>query len=197
MKWIIGFLITILSFSYAHATVYEWVDRQGIIHFTDNPDKVPARYRAKIRARETVNTTEGTSPAASYKTPPRPVPLEKEVELPGGHDEVWWRTRFSSLRAELKSIQERLLDERDALTKLHRRWVISKGRTPKQGERLDDVNNYVNNSALSTVAKHRAAYYDMKAEIEREEARIKGIEELLAVLDVEANKAGVPSEWRK
>lgn len=197
MRWLIGLLITMFTFTAVHAAVYEWVDSQGGVHFTDDLDKVPARYRKAVKTREPVTGREAVAPPAPQQPSPPAAPPEKAVALPGGHDESWWRARFSSLRAEISNIQNNLPEKKETLTKLHRKWVISKGRTPKAGERLDDVDSFVNKSALSTPGKHRVAYYAMKAEIEGDQARIRGLEEQLASLDAEATRAGVPFEWRK
>jgi len=37
----------------------------------------------------------------------------------------------------------------------------------------------------------------MKAEIEKDEARIKEIDQQLVSLEADADRGGVPSEWRK
>lgn len=197
MKWILLLFVTIFACSIAHAAVYEWVDSQGGVHFTDNLDKVPAKYREKVKLRESVAGEKAVSPPAPQEPPPSAAPPEKWETLPGGHDESWWRGRFQVLRDEMKAIRDKLPEKKDTLVQLHRKWVISKGRTPKAGERLDNVDSYVNKGALSTPAKHRIAYFEKKKEIEGDEARVRELEEQLASLDAEATKAVVPFEWRE
>ena len=34
-----------------HSTLYRWTDRDGVVHWTDNPATVPKEYRAKMETR--------------------------------------------------------------------------------------------------------------------------------------------------
>lgn len=180
------------------ADTYQWTDSKGVVHFTDNPDKIPRQYRKKVRKRPSVKseTPVSVSPAAPKVEGRKEVP-KSTPQLYGGHDEKWWRATTGNLREELAKLTEELPAKRDKLQFLRRRWVISMGRTPKSGESLQDLDSYVNKSALSTPGKDREAYYSMKDEIERDEARIKQIGQELADLELHATKAGVPREWVK
>lgn len=179
------------------ADTYQWTDSKGVVHFTDNPDKIPRQYRKKVKKRPSVKseTPVSVSPAAPKAEEKREA--SKAPPLYGGHDENWWRTTTGNLRQELAKLTEELPAKRDKLQFLRRRWVISMGRTPKTGESVEDLDSYVNKSALSTPGKDREAYYSMKNEIERDEARIKQIEQELADLELQATKAGVPRVWIK
>lgn len=204
MRLVIVLVITVFACSAALADVYEWVDRDGVTHFTDDLHKVPARYRDKMKRRESA-TAEKRAPEASAP-PPAPETLQgiPKAGLYGGHDESWWRSGFRALREQMKRIQGDLPGKKDELTKLHHEWVVSMGRTPKAGETRDDrfikpppESKEELSHALSTPGRHREAYYNKKAEIERDEVRIKEIEVQIAALDAEATRAGVPFEWRK
>jgi len=196
MRWMIVLLITVFACSAALADVYEWVDREGVTHFTDNLDKVPAKYREKVKRRESVAGEKGEATQVQ-SPPPEPVSEKPKAAVYGGHDENWWRSGFRSLQEELQHIKEKLPEKREELTKLRRQWIVSMGRTPKEGESTSDPENYVTKSALSTPGQHRVAYYEKKGEIEKDEARIKEIEGQLTSLDADATRAGVPFEWRK
>ena len=198
MRWTIALLMVMFACSFAQAEVYEWVDGQGVVHFTDQLDNVPASYREKVKRRESVSG-EKVNVAPTPAAPPaaESAPQEQKAELYGGHDRNWWLSSFKALRDERKDIQDKLPEKKETLTKLHRRWVISMGRTPKEGESTSNPENYITQSALSTPGKHREAYYDKKAEIEKDEARLKEIEQQLASLEADADRGGVPFEWRK
>lgn len=184
----------ILLGSVAHAATYRWVDDKGVIHFTDNPDHIPARYQKRVQELPSV-----TSPPQSSVPPqeqpevaaPRQTP---EKPLYGGLDEGAWRGRFAALRTEIKSLQDGLPAKREELAQLRRRWVISMGRTPSAGE--TESGRFTTRSALSTPGRHREAYFARLAEVEQDEARIAELEKQLAALEVEASRAGVPFEWR-
>jgi hypothetical protein len=205
MRWTIALLMVMFACSFAQAEVYEWVDGQGVVHFTDQLDKVPARYREKVKRRESVGSEKENVPPAPAPPPATESALqEQKAELYGGHGKEWWHAGFKALRDEFKVIQDKLSEKKETLTKLHRQWVISMGRTPKEGETRED--RFIKpppdekeglSHALSTPGKHREAYYDKKAEIEKDEARLQEIEQQLASLEADADRGGVPFEWRK
>ncbi len=198
MRWTIALLMVMFACSFAQAEVYEWVDGQGVVHFTDQLDNVPASYREKVKRRESVSGDK-VNVAPTPAPPPRTesLPREQNAELYGGHGKQWWQASYKALRVELKDIQDKLPEKKETLAKLHHQWVVSMGRSPKNGESPSDPANYITQSALSTPGKHREAYYDMKAEIEKDEARIKEIDQQLVSLEADADRGGVPSEWRK
>ena len=153
----------------AFAGVYEWTDGQGGVHFTDNADNIPAKYRNKAREKE-------LQPAIEIKNEPAQAvtPTVQSTPSPyGGHDETWWRASYSGLREEMKRIQANLPDKRAQLAQLRRKREI-----------------YQKPSG-------RIAYYDMLKEIERDEARVTELQKELADLDDKAAKAGVPLAWRR
>ncbi|KAF0220080.1 MAG: hypothetical protein FD174_1525 [Geobacteraceae bacterium] len=168
------FMVVFVFAATARGETYEWLDDQGVVHFTDAPAKIPDKYRKRVKVRESVKGEEIRVPPAQEKQPSEPAgsaPMEQQ--LYGGHDMSWWRMSYESLRDEIKSIQDGLLEKRDRLAALrHRRIVYQKG-------------------------SDRAPYNELKAEIERDEARMTELQEKIATLDAEASRAGVPSGWRQ
>ncbi|MBT1077141.1 DUF4124 domain-containing protein [Geobacter grbiciae] len=177
MKQLIIALAVVTAFSgAARADTYRWVDDKGVVNFTDNPDLIPSKYRKRVRKSPSM-----TSPAPSLEsTTPKPLsqPQSPSVlkgsapKLPGGFSEQEWRSRFATLRSELKALQDGLPKKREALDQLHRKRTIY--------QRPQD----------------RVAYNEQMEKIERDEARIKELEVQLSALDNEASRAGVPFEWR-
>ncbi len=151
----------------ALADTFEWTDSQGGIHFTDNIDKVPAKYRDKAQKVDVQPIIQGEG-----KTAPTPATPAAQ-NLYGGHDGAWWRSRFSALRNEMKAIQDGLPAKRAQFTNQHRRYIIFN----KPQDRL--------------------AQNDLNDDIKKDEARIEEIRKQLDALDIEASKAGVPLEWRQ
>jgi hypothetical protein len=154
----------------ANAADYEWTDNQGGLHFTDNLDKIPAKYMNKARKLD-------VQPVIQEKEQPSQ-PEQKSIapatqNLFRGHDEMWWRSNFRTRRDEMKSIQDNLPGKRDRLNELRRKHFIFS----KPGARI--------------------AYNDMYAEISKDEARVTELQKQLADLDDAAAKAGVPREWRQ
>ncbi len=173
------FMMTFIFSLTAGAAMYEWTDNKGVVNFTDNPDKIPAKYLKKVRKRPSIAADEaGSTPEGKTQEKAQPAsgqaPIKQNIEkLFGGHDQSWWRSRFSGIRNELKAVQDGLTFKKEELISLRRKMTIY---------------NY---------ARDRKAYYDKLAEIENDEARENELNEQLKALDIEASKAGVPSEWRQ
>ncbi|MBI1922606.1 MAG: DUF4124 domain-containing protein [Geobacter sp.] len=201
MKMLFVMILFLATVAPVSADTYQWTDKKGVVHFTDNPDKIPRQNRKKARKRPSVKSeTPVISPTTQPLSAPKPVEKKEAAKAPplyAGHDEKWWRSTTGNLRTELAKLTQELPDKRDKLQFLRRRWTISIGRTPKEGESLADIESYTNKSALSAPGKNREAYYAIKNEIESDEARIKQIEQELADLELLATKAGVPREWIK
>lgn len=173
MRYLVFVVLTIIAVSTAYAATYQWVDSAGVTHFTDDPDRVPAKYRSRARERESVKSEE-TSNAPAPQTAPvaenPAAPVQRDVY--GGHDESWWRSAFRDLRQEQKALQDKLPEKREQLVAIHRRRVIFQK------------------------ASYREAYNKLDQEIKDDEARIKALQDKLDALDQDATKAGVPKEWR-
>jgi len=174
MKQLIVAMVIAVGFSAAAwADTYRWVDDKGVIHFTDNPDRIPVKYLKRVReipsAEPPPSTTQGSPPQQQVQQPQK----SAGPTLPGGLSEETWRSRFVTLRAELKALQDGLLEKREALNQFRRKRIIY--------QRSQD----------------RLAYNEQMDKIERDEARIKELERQLSALDIEASRAGVPIEWRQ
>ena len=161
----------------ASADTYRWVDDAGVIHFTDNPDRIPSRYLKRVQ--EIPSPTDSVpKPKAKPPAPPSQRQSQPTTDLvapllPGGLSEQVWRSRYTTIRAELKVLRDGLPEKQEALNQLRRKRFIF--------QRYQD----------------RLAYNQQKDNIEHDEARIKELEGQLSALDVEASRVGVPMEWRK
>ncbi|GAB7027531.1 DUF4124 domain-containing protein [Geotalea toluenoxydans] len=158
--------------SQSQAAVYQWVDDKGVVHFTDNADKIPSKYLNKVRERESVNGSVTVTPS-TVQPGKQPDSGDTVDRAPVREDEGVWRSRFSGLREEKKQVERGLVAKKEKLATL-RRKKATYGR-----------------------GSDRTAYYDQYAEIERDETRIKELEQRLRDLDAEAGRAGVPLEWRQ
>jgi len=150
------------------AATYQWEDSKGGMHFTDNPDSIPKKYRGKVRKLESIAPTATTIvPDTAAEQPASPVPADR------AQDETVWRQRYASIRGELASIRERIATKKETLQELRRQRTLF--------HKVSD----------------RLAYNDLEREIGQDEARISQLEKELADLDVEAAREAVPLEWRK
>jgi len=162
----------------ADADTYQWLDEKGVVNFTDDPDNIPKKYRKKAKVTRSTEREKSVQPRPSEDTPRQagaeaaPSTSPAKV-LYGGHDQAWWKARYSALRGEIKSIQDNLPGKKQELDELRRKLRIY------------------------TYTRNRIAYQDKLAEIQKDEDRIKTLTEQLASLDAEAGVAGVPFDWRQ
>ena len=87
------------------ATVYKWVDKEGVVNFTDDYDKVPPAYRDKVEVETRKDDQEERAPLS----PQAITPGGKEEEIRTdiyGRDETWWRERVRPWREQLKEATE-------------------------------------------------------------------------------------------
>lgn len=163
----------------ARADIYQWVDNQGVVNFTDNVDSIPKKYQNKVKVQSSDDTSQkatASEPAQSTvqeDNKPQSEEPSSQLKIFGGHDEMWWRSQFGSLRGELAQLEANLPSKRTEADQLRRKLIIN------------------------TYARNRVAYQEKLAEIHRDETRITALEEQLSALDTQASSAGVPFEWRK
>lgn len=168
--------LVVLNVSPSYGDVYRWTDDKGVVNYTDDADRIPAKYRKK--AQRTVSEPKAIPPAASPSISPPPAEeaqsqaAHRDREY-GGHGEDWWRGRFRDIRDELKGIEEGGAAKRERLLQIERMRTIYQR------------------------SRDRVAYYDLKSEIERDEKRTADLKKALQDLDQQASTAGVPFDWRK
>jgi hypothetical protein len=163
-------LLTLCFPGSVRAAFYQWVDAQGVTHFTDNQDKIPAKYQKKAKKLTLPEEPAQAAPAGQQDSVPDASPQEQTF---GGQPEKWWRGRFTALRAELDRQQQGLREKQDKLVELRRQRVIY------------------------TRAQDREAVNSMQAEISVTELRITELQNQLSELDRQATRAAVPVEWRQ
>jgi hypothetical protein len=82
MKKLIVLLIPFIFASSASAAIYKWVDKEGVVNFTDDESRVPSAYHNKI---EKVNTAKMGSSTPS-QTPPGKMVVNVQPEEAGTQD---------------------------------------------------------------------------------------------------------------
>jgi len=64
----------------AYAEMYKWVDEKGTVHFTDDPSKVPEKYRSDVESRKTPKEV----PAPKKEERPAFLPAAQKSSEPAG-----------------------------------------------------------------------------------------------------------------
>ena len=152
----------------AHAEIYQWTDKGGIVHFTDNPDKIPPAYRSRAKEVDVTPTIQETGQLNQTQ----PTTDEKIGPTYGGHDELWWRSSFMGLREKIQVIQGEIGGNKEDLTEIRRKRTIYQ----KPSDRV--------------------AFHELDDKIKKQEEQVKDLQKQLADLDAEANRSGVPQGWR-
>ena len=108
-----------------------------------------------------------------------PDSMEYDVERRGGATRSEWRTRFREARGDLDKAKAR---KAEAQKKLEGSASESSWRFAPPG---------------ATGTTEATENYKLVQEVKREEAEVQRLDKRLRDLEVEANLAGVPSEWRE
>jgi uncharacterized protein DUF4124 len=108
----------------ASADIYRWEDESGVIHFTDDPGSIPAKYRGKVReiqktppkaGKPSVSTMGAPSSPPDRSISPRPSSAETlDRPLPPQDDDA---TLAEKLRAKIDAKERfiRGVDEKQSL----------------------------------------------------------------------------------
>ncbi len=164
----------------AQSVIYRWVDRDGVVHFTDDLSKVPEPYASMYQARIREIEKKRAEAVGDRSDPPpsRPPPSTRKPESPPSSADAIekerekWQARVAEWRKELDAATE-------ALAKLD-----------------EDKGNLTNNALLRVTPQVKA---QIEAVEKRREAALKRVEKakkmLLETIPAEAKKAGVPYKW--
>lgn len=170
------FFLIVITENGSVAALYQWQDGKGGVHFTDNPESIPAAYRKKATVRdlndhEIPPVSDTAKPVDRQQGEPLPA-LQKDTSPPEKGME-YWQMRYGSLRSELKRLKDGLGTKKEEMSSYRHKWLVSQKRVEHQN--MNQV----------------------EGEIAKDETRIKELEKQLEALDVEAARNAVPLDWRK
>jgi len=102
------------------ATFYQWTTPDGEIGLTDDPGRIPPKYRATAKpyvspGETPVSTVQPTAKSAqTQRSAPATGPAESTPLLDhNGHDRAWWQARVHELKAQ----RAELVDQRKQVEK--------------------------------------------------------------------------------
>jgi len=105
-KVILLLLILLFFFSPCYgATVYQWVDNNGIYNFTDDHEKIPLAYRNQVRVEKMQDFPAMAPPTlpSTPKTAPQKEEVKKDIF---GLGEEWWREKERPWERQLGEASE-------------------------------------------------------------------------------------------
>jgi len=139
-KLFVLLVLLIFSAPVFAATIYKWVDKDGVVNFTDDPSKVPPSYRNRVETEERKDVKEEVSPR-----PPQAVTREKEPEGIKkdiyGRDETWWREKVGPWKERLKEATENLEKAEkkfaEKTVEMGRKGLVSRARHQDEANKFD------------------------------------------------------------
>jgi mRNA-degrading endonuclease HigB of HigAB toxin-antitoxin module len=101
-------LLMVLTFSLPaySATVYRWVDKEGVVNFTDDLSKVPPSYRNRVEMEERKDAKEELTPQPARAVTHGDEEEEMKTDI-YGRDETWWRGKVRPWKEKLKEATEK------------------------------------------------------------------------------------------
>ncbi len=173
--FILSILLIFISPAYA-ATIYKWVDKESVVNFTDDYNKIPSEYRDRVQTEIREDTPKGETLA-----PPQ-TPLQKGEEIKSdlyGRDEAWWRDKVRSWKDSIKAATANY-------ESVHKKFM------EKEGE--------LSRIKYGSKSRHRIIIRELdqlKEEMTRYEAQIAEANKMLLKLSKEAEESRANPDWLK
>jgi hypothetical protein len=173
-----GFLIFLILFVFTlpayGTTIYKWVDKNGVVNFTDDYDKVPSPYRDQVQEEEREEVQKPGLPAPSPQTPP--LKGEETGTDIYGRDEAWWRDKVHPWKEQLKEATQNyeMAQKKFAekTVEMGRKGLVSRARYQIEAEKYNE-------------------------EKMKYEAQITEAKEMLEKLSKEAEESKANPDWLK
>lgn len=157
---------------------YQWTDRKGVVHVTDDPSKIPAKYYSstvKIERDESEGARSAPAQQQEQVSQPQPSPSSQTAEDPA---RAHWRTRMREAKARLADAEKRYHDLERRRDEIRQNWG-----GPSAGRAM--------------------AEYEAREQASRLEEQMKSVQdevtearnEVENVIPDEARRAGVPPGW--
>jgi len=128
-KLLILLILLIFTVPAYAATIYKWVDKEGVVNFTDDYNNVPSSYRDRVEVkhyRDRVEVkhylTEGLAPA--YTNVGSQKKAEGKADL---HGRDYWKKQLDDATANYERVREELLNAGERLV-----WTRYGGKTQYQ-----------------------------------------------------------------
>lgn len=176
MKKFFILLILLIFASHAHAaTIYKWVDKEGVVNFTDDLSKVPPSYRDRVEVETRKEVQEEKAPLSTKTITPISKKDETVTDI-YGRDEAWWRDKVNPWKEKLKEATESLEKAQkqfaDKTVEMGRKGLVSHARYQAEADK----------------------YYEEK---KKYEAQIAEANEMLEKLSKEADESKANPDWLK
>jgi len=173
--WISIFVLWVLVSAGYGGTVYKWMDKDGVVNFTDNYNRIPSEYRNQVQKLEFGDSQEVETPAA---LPPVSTYEDKgaRVDIYGKGDDYW----RAKVRPWKKQLQEATENIKIITRKINERAKEEAGKNLSRTQLNIDL--AYRNQLLEEISKYQA--------------QIRKANEMLNEITEEAKEAKARPEWR-
>ena len=177
-KLIIVLLPLIFSVSAYSVDVYKWVDKDGVVNFTEDYSKIPSAYRDRV---EELNVITGEAPKMGLSTPSQAPVVEKEGVAKDiyGRDEASWREKVRPWKEQLRQSTEN--------------YEIANNRYLERLEELSGRGQLSPTQYKIGITE----LHGLKEEVKKYEAQIAEANEMLKKLFKEAEETKAKLDWLK
>ena len=172
-------LLTFVIPVYA-ATIYKWVDKEGVVNFTDDYNKVPPLYRDRVEVETRKDVQEERAPLPTQALTPSGKEEEIRTDI-YGRDETWWRDKVRPWKEQLKEATEN--------------YEIAQKNFTKKSEELSQTNFY--GRSRSQTKWDVMKLNRLNEERKKYEAQIAETNEMLKKLSREAQETKANPDWLK
>jgi hypothetical protein len=177
-KLLILLILLIFAAPVSPATIYKWVDKEGVVNFTDDLSKVPPSYRNRVEKEERKDVKEEVTPR-----PPQEATREDEQEEIKrdihGRDETWWREKVRPWKEKLQEATAKYEETQKNFTKKAEELSQNKFLYRSRSSTPWEV------SELNRLSEEKKMY----------EAQIAEANEMLEKLSKEAEESKVDPAW--
>lgn len=172
---LISILVLLVSPQLVATQTYKWVDQKGVLHFTDDPTRIPEQYRLKVEKSETSVEHQTSSSQAPPMSSKRQDNVYRDT---AGRDETYWRGRTEEWKQKLAAAREREQSLRVSYNDLTEKMNASKNAVER--------------------AKYRAERDQVRGEIDQQKALIEEAKRMLEkTIPEEAALFKAKSDWVK
>ena len=175
MKKMFILLILLVFISPAYATTaYKWVNKEGVVNYTDDYSNVPPEYRARV-SKEVMEETPSVGVSTSPQATPQKIE-EAKTDIYGSGE--------TYRREKIRFWKKQLLEATENYETVYKKFM-------EQSERLVRVN-------FGSKTQYQMGTYDLSGltqQLEEYRAKIVKAEKMLDELSKEAEEAKVNPEW--
>ena len=101
-KLLIPLILLLFAVPASGATVYKWVDKEGVVNFTDDINNVPQSYRDRVKREKFPQEKETPAPAQAMNAKSHEA-VETDIY---GRDETWWKEKVHPWKEQLTEATE-------------------------------------------------------------------------------------------